>query len=218
MNVENAAYPLGICAEKAAIAAAVAAGCRPGDIEAIGITASPCGGCRQWLLRVPGRRGALPRRGRRDPYGDARRAPARTPGTCRNEVGLRRSRRPAERRQVDAPERAHRRARRDRLARSRIRRGTGFAASSRRDDAQLVLVDLPGWQRPIDTADRAHAGARRRAMTDDLDVGAPRRQRPRADRRRRQVRRAPGLLARHPGRDRRQQGRPAEGRATSRRR
>jgi cytidine deaminase len=49
VNVENAAYPLGICAERAAIAAAVAAGCRPGDIEAIGITASPCGGCRQWL-------------------------------------------------------------------------------------------------------------------------------------------------------------------------
>ena len=49
VNVENAAYPLGICAEKAAIAAAVTAGCRPGDIEAIGITASPCGGCRQWL-------------------------------------------------------------------------------------------------------------------------------------------------------------------------
>jgi cytidine deaminase len=49
VNVENAAYPLGICAEKAAIATAVAAGCRPGDLEAIGITASPCGGCRQWL-------------------------------------------------------------------------------------------------------------------------------------------------------------------------
>jgi cytidine deaminase len=49
VNVENAAYPLGVCAEKTAIAAAVAAGCRPGDLEAIGITASPCGGCRQWL-------------------------------------------------------------------------------------------------------------------------------------------------------------------------
>jgi cytidine deaminase len=49
VNVENAAYPLGICAEKTAIAAAVSAGCRPGDLEAIGITASPCGGCRQWL-------------------------------------------------------------------------------------------------------------------------------------------------------------------------
>jgi cytidine deaminase len=49
VNVENAAYPLGICAEKTAIGAAVSAGCRPGDLEAIGITASPCGGCRQWL-------------------------------------------------------------------------------------------------------------------------------------------------------------------------
>ncbi len=48
-NVENAAYPLGVCAEKSAIVAAVAGGCRPGDLEAIGITASPCGGCRQWL-------------------------------------------------------------------------------------------------------------------------------------------------------------------------
>ena len=49
VNVENAAYPLGICAEKTAIVSAVAAGYRPGDIAAIGITASPCGGCRQWL-------------------------------------------------------------------------------------------------------------------------------------------------------------------------
>jgi cytidine deaminase len=49
VNVENAAYPLGICAEKAAIAAAVSAGYGPGDLAAIGITASPCGGCRQWL-------------------------------------------------------------------------------------------------------------------------------------------------------------------------
>ena len=49
VNVENAAYPLGVCAEKSAIVAAAAAGCRPGDLAAIGITASPCGGCRQWL-------------------------------------------------------------------------------------------------------------------------------------------------------------------------
>jgi cytidine deaminase len=49
VNVENAAYPLGVCAEKSAIVAAASAGVRPGDIEAIGITASPCGGCRQWL-------------------------------------------------------------------------------------------------------------------------------------------------------------------------
>jgi cytidine deaminase len=50
VNVENAAYPLGVCAEKSALVAAVAGGCRPGDLEAIGVTASPCGGCRQWLV------------------------------------------------------------------------------------------------------------------------------------------------------------------------
>jgi cytidine deaminase len=49
VNVENAAYPLGICAERSALARAVVEGCRPGDLKAIGITASPCGGCRQWL-------------------------------------------------------------------------------------------------------------------------------------------------------------------------
>src|SRR5579871_356542 len=49
VNVENAAYPLGVCAEKSAIAAAVSAGLRPGELEAIAITAAPCGGCRQWL-------------------------------------------------------------------------------------------------------------------------------------------------------------------------
>ena len=49
VNVENAAYPLGICAEKSALAAAVTAGCAVGDFEAIAITASPCGGCRQWF-------------------------------------------------------------------------------------------------------------------------------------------------------------------------
>jgi cytidine deaminase len=55
VNVENAAYPLGICAEKTAIGAAASAGVRPGEIAAVGITASPCGGCRQWLYewRVP---------------------------------------------------------------------------------------------------------------------------------------------------------------------
>ena len=49
VNVENAAYPLGLCAERTAIAAAVVAGCAPGDLAEIAITASPCGGCRQWL-------------------------------------------------------------------------------------------------------------------------------------------------------------------------
>ena len=49
VNVENAAYPLGICAERTAIGCAVVEGCGPGDLEEIAITAAPCGGCRQWL-------------------------------------------------------------------------------------------------------------------------------------------------------------------------
>ena len=49
VNVENAAYPLGICAERSALARAVGEGLGPGDLEAIAITASPCGGCRQWI-------------------------------------------------------------------------------------------------------------------------------------------------------------------------
>ena len=55
VNVENAAYPLGVCAERTAISKAASEGRRPGDFEAIGITASPCGGCRQWLYewRIP---------------------------------------------------------------------------------------------------------------------------------------------------------------------
>lgn len=55
VNVENAAYPLTQCAEKTALGAAAAAGCKPGDVAVVGISASPCGGCRQWLYewRVP---------------------------------------------------------------------------------------------------------------------------------------------------------------------
>ena len=55
VNVENAAFPLGVCAEKSALVAAVTAGYGPGSIAAIGINASPCGGCRQWLheFKIP---------------------------------------------------------------------------------------------------------------------------------------------------------------------
>jgi cytidine deaminase len=49
VNVENASYPLGVCAERTALSRAATDGLRPGDVEAIAITASPCGGCRQWL-------------------------------------------------------------------------------------------------------------------------------------------------------------------------
>ena len=49
VNVENASYPLGVCAERTVLARAATEGMRPGHVEAIAITASPCGGCRQWL-------------------------------------------------------------------------------------------------------------------------------------------------------------------------
>jgi cytidine deaminase len=52
VNVENAAYPLGVCAERSAFARAISEGHRPGDFVAAAITASPCGGCRQWLLEM----------------------------------------------------------------------------------------------------------------------------------------------------------------------
>jgi cytidine deaminase len=52
VNVENAAYPLGVCAERTAFSRAVAEGYRPGDFVVAAITASPCGGCRQWLAEM----------------------------------------------------------------------------------------------------------------------------------------------------------------------
>jgi cytidine deaminase len=52
VNVENAAYPLGVCAERTALSRAVAEGYRPGDFVTAAITASPCGGCRQWLQEM----------------------------------------------------------------------------------------------------------------------------------------------------------------------
>ena len=54
VNVENASYPLSVCAERNAIAAAVAAGAR--ELEAVAVCtdasppSSPCGACRQVLL------------------------------------------------------------------------------------------------------------------------------------------------------------------------
>jgi cytidine deaminase len=57
-NVENAAYGLCNCAERTALFAAVAAGCRPGDFAALAVIAdcpgpvSPCGSCRQVMAEL----------------------------------------------------------------------------------------------------------------------------------------------------------------------
>jgi len=47
-NVENSSYPLSVCAERNAVAMAVAAGQRRIDAVAV-VGGSPCGGCRQVL-------------------------------------------------------------------------------------------------------------------------------------------------------------------------
>jgi cytidine deaminase len=53
-NVENSAYPAGICAERSALAAAVAGGVRRFDLLVIATEADectpPCGMCRQALV------------------------------------------------------------------------------------------------------------------------------------------------------------------------
>ncbi len=60
-NVENASYGLTTCAERTALCAAIAAGCRPGDLAQIAVIGdtddpiSPCGACRQLILELGGR-------------------------------------------------------------------------------------------------------------------------------------------------------------------
>ena len=57
-NVENASYSLSLCAERAAIASALAAGVR--KIKAVVISTDgarpgmPCGACRQWMAEFGG--------------------------------------------------------------------------------------------------------------------------------------------------------------------
>ncbi len=55
VNVENCSYGLTVCAERHAVAAAVSAGMKPGEIVRVAIVAEapaltpPCGACRQVL-------------------------------------------------------------------------------------------------------------------------------------------------------------------------
>lgn len=54
-NVENAAYPVGTCAERVALGTAVVAGYKLGSFAAIAVStdtevaSSPCGMCRQFI-------------------------------------------------------------------------------------------------------------------------------------------------------------------------
>lgn len=59
-NVENAAYPVCLCAERGALSAAVAAGLKPGGLVAAVVVTEvaqltpPCGACRQALIEFAG--------------------------------------------------------------------------------------------------------------------------------------------------------------------
>jgi cytidine deaminase len=61
-NVENASYGLTICAERAALFAAVAQGCACGDFTHLAVVGDvdaplpPCGACRQVMLELGGPR------------------------------------------------------------------------------------------------------------------------------------------------------------------
>jgi len=60
-NVENAAYPVGQCAERTAVCAAVSRGMAPGELLALAVVTEadpltpPCGACRQVLAEFAGR-------------------------------------------------------------------------------------------------------------------------------------------------------------------
>jgi cytidine deaminase len=62
-NIENASFGLSLCAERAALARAVAEGARPGEVEAVASSAAPCGACRQWLVEFAVDRVVYPWRG-----------------------------------------------------------------------------------------------------------------------------------------------------------
>ena len=198
VNVENAAYPLGVCAEKCAIVAAVTAGYRPGDIAAIGITASPCGGCRSGCTSAASTRSSY-RRADGKIATHSRRTCCRTPGNCLLRSGFVAVAGAAERRQVDARERAHRREGRDRLRQAAHdappdprRAHDGRRAARARRPAGLAAADRHAHRADAGPVDDAIAERRRRRPA--------RRQRARADRRRRPLRRPARLRARRAGR------------------
>lgn len=64
-NVESASYGLTQCAERTALAAAVAAGVRPGELDALLVyatgfdTLSPCGACRQVISELMARHAVI---------------------------------------------------------------------------------------------------------------------------------------------------------------
>ena len=207
VNVENAAYPLGVCAERCVLSRAAAEACRPGDVEAVADHRVALRRLPAVARRVPGR----PRRSSRTRARCSRGGPTsscRTRSCC--EVGVRRGRRASERREVDARERARRRQGGDRLGQAADDPAADLGGGRRRARGRAVPARprrparLPAAARRADRADAADGrrGARGRRR---LPL-RPRRRR--GDRRRRPLHRRARLRG-GPARDRRaQQGRP----------
>ena len=157
VNVENGAYPLGVCGEKSAYVAAVTAGYKPGDFDLLVINASPCGGCRQWHVEFGVDRVVYANNeGELVEYTPAELLPDSF--SSDREVGFRRGRRAAERRQVHARQRALRRQGDDRL-----RQAADDPAADLRDRERRRLpararrpARLPAAARRAHRADAAH--------------------------------------------------------------
>ena len=186
---------------------AVTQGYKPGDFDLIVINASPCGGCRQWHVEFKVDRVIFANNdGELVEYTADELLPdtfvsvvksgfvaiAGRPNVgksslvnaiCGGKVTI----------VSDKPQTTRRRV-------------FGIANG---DDYQLVLADLPGFQRPLDPlTERMQRTVD--SSFEDLDARDAGRRLPRPHRRRRPLHRAARLRARGAGRDRRQQGRPPE--------
>ena len=189
--------------------AAVVAGYGPGRIAAIGINASPCGGCRQWLaeFRIP--RGELPPRRRHDRH-------VRREGSPAGDLGLPRAVKSGFIAVAGRPN-VGKSTLVNALVGEKIAITSAVPNTTRRrvfgvandEDWQLVLVDLPGLPEadgqadPADAEDGRHVlRGHRRGPLRPLRAGPGRRRRP--------LHRPARLRARQAGDRRRQQGRQPE--------
>ena len=156
VNVENAAYPLGVCAERTTFSRAVAEGYRPGDFTVAAITASPCGGCRQWLAEMQVER-VLFRNGGRivemtpdellPEQFESSNLPAPQAGSMKAGLVAVAGRPNVGKSTLVNALTGEKVAITSTVPNTTRRRIFGVANG---DDWQLVLVDLPGFQRPMD--------------------------------------------------------------------